>query len=113
MPGSPPKSVNEPGTNPPPSTLFNSLFFVFKRASAWVEISEMRCGFALRFASTPLSNRAELLFQSLASAFWTISSAMVFHSLQELHWPCHLAYWAPQFWQKKVVFVLAIIVQLK
>jgi hypothetical protein len=40
------------------------------------------------------------------SAFWMISSAIVFHSLHELHWPCHLEYWAPQFWQKKVVFVL-------
>lgn len=33
---------------------------------------------------------------------------MVFHCLQELHCPCHLEYWVPQFWQKKEVLILAI-----
>ena len=31
-------------------------------------------------------------FQSLFSAFWITSSAMVFHSLQAVHWPCHFEY---------------------
>jgi hypothetical protein len=26
-----------------------------------------------------------------------------------LHCPCHLAYWVPQFWQKKEVLTLDII----
>jgi len=33
---------------------------------------------------------------------------MVFHSLHELHFPTHFGNCAPQFWQKKVVLVLAI-----
>jgi hypothetical protein len=60
------------------------LFFVLRRASACVEISEIRCG---------LATLLEVLsadFQLTFSAFWIISSAMVFHSLHELHCPCHL-----------------------
>ena len=34
---------------------------------------------------------------------------MVFHSLQALHCPCHLAYGVPQFWQKKVVLGLLMV----
>ncbi len=49
MPGSPPKRVSEPGTIPPPKTLLSSLFFVSNRASECAEISEIRCGFAMRF----------------------------------------------------------------
>ena len=31
-------------------------------------------------------------FQSLFSGFWMTSSVIVFHSLQDVHCPCHLAY---------------------
>jgi hypothetical protein len=34
---------------------------------------------------------------------------MVFQPLQAEHCPIHFAYWVPQFWQKKAVFVLAMI----
>src|SRR5690606_8208799 len=102
MPGSPPKSVREPGTSPPPKTRFSSLFFVSSRVSVWKEISEIRWGFATLF--TELS----AVFQLPFSGFWITSSTMVFHCLQELHCPCHLAYCETQFWQKKLVFVLAM-----
>jgi len=48
------------------------------------------------------------VFQSFFSGFWTTSSTMVFHSLQDVHWPCHLENCVPQFWQKNVVFTFAI-----
>ena len=36
---------------------------------------------------------------------------MVFHSLQALHWPCHLEYCVPQLWQKNEVFIFDIFVK--
>jgi hypothetical protein len=50
----------------------------------------------------------EGLFHPVFSAFWITSSTTVFHSRHPEHWPTHLAYWVPQFWQKKAVFVLAM-----
>ena len=91
MPGSPPKSVKDPGTNPPPKTLLSSLFFVFNLASDAVEIS-----FILSDLETLLEEDSET-FQLTFSAFWITSSAMVFHSLQAEHYPCHLEKELPQF----------------
>jgi hypothetical protein len=34
---------------------------------------------------------------------------MAFHSPHESHWPCHLRYVAPQFWQVKTVDGFAMI----
>ena len=52
-----------------------------------------------------------LLFdvESFFSDFSMNSSERVFHSLQELHCPCHFECWVPQIWQKKVVLTLLII----
>ena len=103
MPGSPPKRIKEPGTIPPPSTRLSSPSVVSIRIS-WLEsISFIRKGFGALVLET------DSLFQADFSSFWMISSAMVFHSLQELHCPCHFEYCAPQFWQKKEVFTLDII----
>src|SRR5699024_3574946 len=91
MPGSHPNKVSDPGTNPPPSTRFSSPLFVFKRICCKAEISLMRSGVFLRLLGEVL------VLQATFSTFCTISSAIVFHSLQELHCPCHFACSAPQF----------------
>jgi hypothetical protein len=51
IPGSPPINTNEPGTNPPPNTRFNSLLDVSMRVSSDVSTSCNRTGFCLVISS--------------------------------------------------------------
>ena len=104
MPGSPPRRMSEPGTIPPPKTRLSSLSLVSIRSSCVVSISWILSGLMVFLGSVWEG------FQLFFSSFWITSSAMVFHSLQALHCPCHLAYGVPQFWQKKVVFIFDIYV---
>src|SRR5690606_13058696 len=85
IPGSPPNKMSDPYTIPPPKTRLNSASFVRIRASEVVLIS-------LIFKGLGAVREAErLVFQSLFSVFWTISSTIVFHALHAVHCPCHLA----------------------
>jgi len=74
MPGSPPISVTEPVTSPPPSTRSSSWSLVLKRFS--VEDTMV-----LTWLGTLLRCVEELVFQdgTLALLFSTISSTKVFH----------------------------------
>ena len=101
-PGSPPSNTKAPGTNPPPKTLLNSRSKVFNRTSFSMFISFTKSGVETLFEV------CEGDFQFTFSSFCTTSSTTVFHCLQAEHWPTHLAYCVPQFWQKNAVFVLAI-----
>src|SRR6187399_2800866 len=87
---------------PPPSTRFSSPSQVFILISCAESISCILSGL------DAFETSAGVDFHAFFSSFWIISSAMVFHSLQELHCPCHLEYCAPQLLQKKVVFTFDI-----
>src|ERR1051325_9291129 len=97
IPGSPPNKTMEPGTNPPPSTRFNSRSGIFIRCSFVSEISLTNCGLAARCVLCEIPDT----FSSLLIT----SSTYVFHSPHEAHLPTHFGDCAPQFWQKKLVFV--------
>ena len=86
MPGSPPKRMSDPGTIPPPKTLFNSSSVVFSLGVFVVSISAIFKGLETRSFAEEL-----VVFQVPLSGFWTSSSTIVFHDLHEVHCPCHLA----------------------
>ena len=95
IPGSPPTSVREPGTIPPPSTRSSSPIPVGIRSSFPVEISVRCTGFlpAALWLPSPWFPAGVLAAVG--------SSTNVFHSLHAGHWPIHFADSYPQFWQKK------------
>src|SRR5690606_14510133 len=103
IPGSPPKSVSEPATNPPPKSLLRSSSVVSSRTSWLASISSIRkgCGEVVTIAREAVHDGF--------SSFCLTSSTIVFHSLQALLCPCHLKYCTPQFLLKKEVFTLDII----
>jgi hypothetical protein len=91
MPGSPPTSVAEPGTSPPPATRSNSPI-----PETW------------RFSSTlePESATKSILRPPVATLFgsasWPAASSTIeFHAPQSSHLPDHLRCVAPQAWQTK------------
>src|SRR5271154_4541967 len=99
MPGSPPISSAEPGTNPPPVTRSNSAMPVTRRGGG--ASSDLRSSSAnLR----PLVLRAAPLPMGAALP----SSVMVFQPPQASHLPDHLDETAPQDWQTKLAEDLAI-----
>ena len=100
MPGSPPTSVREPCTIPPPRTLSSSPIPVEKRASSPTVTSDSTAGATLSLLSETAEARPP------ADALLTLSSTNVFHSLQPGHCPIHLEDSYPQFWQKKTVVFL-------
>ena len=98
IPGSPPTSVREPGTIPPPSTRSSSPIPVGIRSSFPVEISVRCTGFlpAALWLPSPWFPAGVLAAVG--------SSTNVFHSLHAGHWPIHFADSYPQFWQKRRFF---------
>src|SRR5689334_8553491 len=92
MPGSPPTSKAEPGTNPPPVTRSNSAMPVGRRwggaSSVFKSSSVILRPFTRRLAPDPKGGAIP-------------SSVMVFQPPQASHLPDHLAWVAPQDWQTK------------
>src|SRR5882672_7825711 len=87
MPGSPPTSVTDPGTMPPPSTKSNSASPVFQRATVAACISESRTGAAPDPARDGPSARRPIRP--------TASSTNVFHAPHASHLPAHFGCSAP------------------
>src|SRR5437762_3411049 len=90
IPGSPPTSVTEPGTMPPPSTKSNSARPVFQRATADC------CRSVRRIGGWPVGTprTAEPLNRP------TASSTKEFHAPQLSHFPPHLGWSAPHSVQR-------------
>ena len=101
MPGSPPSSVTEPWTKPPPVTRSNSAMPVTMRGAAWPS------------PDSPSSAKARPRWALIAVGGPASSSTMLFHSWQELQRPCHRLVTAPQFWQTKVERDLAMAVLME
>jgi hypothetical protein len=106
IPGSPPTSISDPGTNPPPRTLSSSPFCVDLRFPSSFFISCTFTGTPLLFASSPLPHFPAPPLPCF-TATCTTSSTYVFHSPQAGHLPIHLGDWDPQDWQKKIDFDFA------
>ena len=87
MPGSPPISVTEPATSPPPSTRSNSPEPVARR------------GASTRAAESSVSARpaaAAGAARARAGRCATACAVSVFQASQDGHWPCHLGELSPQ-----------------
>ena len=91
MPGSPPTSIAEPGTIPPPIARSNSAIPVAIRSGSATGWSSPTSGIA-RPPPWRLCLAAKMLDTSAHS--WT----SVFHSLQSAHWPCQRLEIEPQAW---------------
>ena len=91
MPGSPPISVADPETKPPPATRSISARPVTTRGSV-LEAPDRSSSAKVRPAGP---RRAAAPATPSAAA----SSMMVFHSPQDSHLPCQRWVIAPQFWQ--------------
>src|SRR5882762_8919405 len=91
IPGSPPTSVTEPGTMPPPKTKSNSSRPVFHRATA------TPCRSVSRIGAWPVRDG----LTALPANRLTGSSLSVFHAPQASHRPAHFGCSAPQSVQRK------------
>src|SRR5688572_14492462 len=91
MPGSPPTSVTEPGTMPPPRTKSNSARPVFHRDVAVDCISDSRTGSAPAGAFRPPGRP---VVRPIAS------SISEFHAPHASHFPPHLGWSAPHSVQR-------------
>ena len=89
IPGSPPTSVREPGTMPPPNTLSNSAMCVLIRSSSCMSTAVRLVGKA--------PSRLRVLWLAPPLFTGAFSSTMVFHSLHPGHCPIHLEDSYPQF----------------
>ena len=79
MPGSPPSSVTDPGTNPPPSTRSSSSIEVAIGSPSWARTSPIGVGPGRWDGSSGTSAAREP----------STSSTSVFQSPQPEHWPDH------------------------
>ena len=100
MPGSPPKRMMEPGTNPPPRTRFSSPSSMSMRGSSLAEMSRRRSTLA---ALLPLADMVPADLPGRVGAVLTLISLNVFHRPQAGHLPIHLADSCPQFSQTYAV----------
>ena len=91
MPGSPPISVADPVTRPPPSARSNSAMPVAMRGGSAISASSPTS--ATRCPPARRSWRRE------KGVTFVASSASVFHSAQSTHWPCHFVVLLPHAWQ--------------
>ena len=96
IPGSPPMSIIDPGTIPPPRTLSNSVICVLMRNSLSVGIELRVC----------ISGAVCLIgFNFFEDEEVTVSSTRESHAPQEEHLPCHLGDRAPHWLQTNMDFV--------
>src|SRR5437588_11603046 len=94
MPGSPPTSSTEPRTKPPPVTRSSSPMPDDRRGASVL--------LPVRLSSAKVRPlRLERIETGIEVAPDVSSSASVFHSPQDSHFPCQRLYAAPQFWQTK------------
>src|SRR5690348_16541878 len=99
IPGSPPTKSAEPGTKPPPHTRSNSVMPVMRRGGGASSV--------LRSSSANLRPFTRLVaLPPMGGA--APSSVMVFQPPQASHLPDHLGAVAPQDWQTKLVWDLAM-----
>ena len=96
MPGSPPSSVTDPGTRPPPSTRSSSPIAVLRGVPASGSMSPISIGVALVGASGTESDGS------------ATSSTRVFHWPHDEHCPAHLGCDAPQSVHTCSIFTLAM-----
>ena len=96
IPGSPPRSVREPLTKPPPRTLSNS---------SKPDLTLAILIFSIEFNETGSDFLVETAF--VFPCLTTFSSTKVFHALHAGHFPSHLADSYPHSLQKNTVDVLA------
>ena len=89
MPGSPPISVTEPATRPPPSTRSNSPEPVGNRAASAVAAEPSVC-------ATPAGGAPAARATVRAFSRGALIADSVFHAAQAGHWPCHLGLLSPQ-----------------
>ena len=101
IPGSPPSSIREPGTIPPPSTVSNSDIPELMRVYLSYCICER--GFALGSVYSAFFAAEE------GESLLTASSAMVLNFPQEGHLPSQRGETAPHSAHTKTVFVLLAI----
>jgi hypothetical protein len=87
IPGEPPRRTSDPGTRPPPRTRSSSPIAVRRRGARSALTSRSGTG---RTAGPRL--RAARAPPPLGAR----SSASVFHSPHDGHWPCHFGVCAPQ-----------------
>src|ERR1700760_1952076 len=99
MPGSPPTSRTEPRTKPPPVTRSSSAIPEESRGASWLLPARLS-----RAKVRPL----RLARTDTGTLPLVSSSASVFHSPQDSHFPCQRLYAAPQFWQTKESVDLAM-----
>ncbi len=85
MPGSPPRSVTEPGTNPPPNTRSSSAIEVATGSPSWARTLPMGVG----------PGRLDGSIGTSAEAEPSSSSTSVFQSPHPEHWPDHLGWVVP------------------
>src|SRR5262249_5416729 len=105
MPGSPPISVTEPATRPPPKTRSSSPMPVSTRGSSAPLTS------ASVFAPTdPGASAARAV---AAAGFVTVTGVSEFHALHCGHCPCHLRLSLPHSSQRKIARALAMLVSLR
>ena len=96
MPGSPPRTVTEPGTSPPWSTRSSSPTWVADGTHAAASTSAIGRGTA-----------PEPVFVAVVARV-RISSTSDPHASQAEHRPAHWGSWAPHSWQRYVVFARAM-----
>src|SRR3989338_8089537 len=100
MPGSPPISMTEPRTTPPPRTLSNSEIFVEKRSAAFDVILSIESGGSFVNAALNASGPWPIA----NSAPKSVSSTREFHVLHSGHLPSQPAAWYPHSWHTNTVF---------
>ena len=107
IPGSPPMSMSDPGTIPPPSTRFSSVSWQSMRMSAVVFTLESRTGAGRPCAGLAAREAMPRAVGAVSGAIFT--SLNVFQAPHEGQRPNHFTLSCPQFSQTYAVFVFAII----
>ncbi len=98
MPGSPPSSVTDPGTMPPPSTRSSSPIPVGCGRPIWVSMSPIWTGV----------DGANDVSAGVASGGAASSSTSVFHAPHPEHWPAHLGCEVPHSMHAWMTLVFAM-----
>ena len=104
MPGSPPSSVSDPFTSPPPNTLLSSSSSISIRGSSVLEMSFMFSAERVWGQTRPFVLNED----SLDGPAATLNSLNEFHSPHCGHLPIHLGDSCPQLLQTYIVLSFAI-----
>src|SRR5690606_31284969 len=96
IPGSPPISVTEPATRPPPSIRSNSSIPVCRRVSASTSTLLIGIGTARTIPAAP---PRKIFFPPPLTPVGTFSSTRLFHSPHAPHFPSQRGKLSPHSWQ--------------